>query len=93
MSTPTLSPARSLSGPQARLTLLVVGVIVAIAVAITVVALNAGTTTHSAAPRLVQAGPRVGVSAAATNAAASDAAHFGNPVTASSPLSSGMGHR
>jgi hypothetical protein len=88
MSTPTVSSPRPLSWPLSRQTLLITGLIVAIVIAVTVLALTAGANTRSASPRLVGAAPR-----AVGAAQASDAAHFGNPSSGSSVLSSGMGHR
>ncbi len=68
--------------------MIVVGVLAAIALAVTVVALTATTKTRSASPRLVQAAPH-----ATAGAQGSDAAHFNITSTAPAGMSSGIGHR
>jgi hypothetical protein len=88
MSTPTLSSPQSLSRPVSRQALLIASVTAAIVIAVTVLVLTVGGTTRSGSHRIVQATPRVGLAAAS-----SDAAHFGNPASATSALSPGMGHR
>ncbi len=67
---------------------MIVGVIVAIALAVTLLALTATTKTRSVSPRLVQAAPP-----ATAAAQGSDAAHFRITSSAPSVPSSGIGHR
>jgi hypothetical protein len=86
----TLSPSRSASRPLSRETMLITGVIVAIVIAVTVLVLTTATSsTRSTSPRVVTVSPVP----AAGAAQASDGAHFGNSSSASTVLSSGMGHR